>query len=213
MRRKMPLVSQWDAYQKITLSTIGFGLVVEIYFFFAEGIHKQLFISEGLEAVLWYQVALTAYVVTLLCECMIFFWYRRHQHPIVSTIGSGIAGGAVKSWLILVVMYSSEYPTIHLIATLAFLTNIALYVCLLLWLEYTDENQNSVYLYLLFSLSFILVCVYVGLWTSVSPSAWALEHVSWVVFNLTLARFFASRHFIESNSYTHCNLPAQMELT
>jgi len=204
---------QWDAYQKITLSTIAFGLVVEIYFFFTEGIHKEFFVSEGLEAVLWYRVALTAFVVVLLCECVIFFWWQRRQHPIVSTIGSGIAGGAVKSWLILLVMSNSDFPTIHLIATLAFLTNVTLYAGLLLWLEYSNENRNSVYFYLLFSLSFILACVYIGLWISVSPSAWAMEHVTWIVFSLTLACFFASRHFIESNSYTQCNIPAQMELT
>lgn len=201
----MGLYSQ-DAYRNITLITIGFGLLVELWFFFTLGIQNSVYISDGLEHTFWYRVGLTAYIITLLSECVVYFWFKRQNYPWLSTLGTGIAGGAIKSWLILLVMTTTEYPTIHMIATLAFLTNTTLYVCILIYMECTHAKQSSLYVYLSFATSFVLTLTYTVLWAEGNSAAWVLEHISFIVLNASLAFYFFSHPFIECNDYmlTEC---------
>lgn len=191
-----------DTFQNITLITIATGLVLELFFLFTLAIQKNAYISDGLEHTLWYKVGLTAYVTTLLSECVLYFWCKRQIHPCISTLGSGIAAGAIKSWMILSVMSSTEYPTIHMIATFAFLTNTTLYICILIYMEFAHEKEISLYVYISFAISFILTCTYTALWAEGNTAAWVLEHMSFITLNASLAFYFFSHPFIECNDYT-----------
>ena len=199
-----------DPWQLTALCTIGVGILFVFVYFVVVGNSSHEFISDWLVSSVLYRFCLTGLVVISLLFCLLYFWRHREGQVKLASAGGGFAGGAIKSWIVLVAVRDDTYPMLHAVAVLAFVINSGVYTCILVALEMKENvhryDKYSVWLILVF-VTVVLTSSYLGLYFAQSPSAWVLEHVGFLVFNMSQFVFFWYHSFTHPKPYISVAFP------
>ena len=157
----------------------------------------------------WYHFCLSGFVIGSLLLCWVYFWKHREGQMRAVSLGAGFAGGAIKSWVALVAAREDLYPTLHGLATLAFVFNSGVCCSFLVKLEvkgHTARYDQQQVWYLGLCSTFILTATYFGVFYTQSPSAWAVEQLGLFMFSLSQLTFFWFHPFTHREAYTSvCN--------
>ena len=189
-----------EPYQQVAVWVTALGVILELIFLLSTAIESKEYISDGLFHTLWYRLGLSAFVVTSLLICVLYFWQHHGDQKYIASAGCAFASGAIKSWLILTVVNYVDFPTVHNAAALAFVVSSMLYTAVLIWMDFginTKEQLRYRLSWALFAVSFILVCTYIGLWVKQSEWTWLIEHIAFIFFQLALLAFFWEHPFIQ----------------
>ena len=191
---------QMDPYQQVAIWVTALGIILELIYLLSVAIETKEYMSDGLFHTLWYRLGLSAFVVTSLVVCGLYFVQHHTEQRYLASAGCAFASGAIKSWLILTVFNYVDFPSVHNAAALSFVITSMLYTAVLLWMDFGSPPQEQLRdrrSWGLFAISFILVCTYIGLWVQQSEWTWLIEHIAFIFFQLSLLTFFWEHPFIQ----------------
>lgn len=204
-----------DLCQILAVSSAFCGIVVQLVYLSAVGIASRRFISDGLVSDVWYRFCQSVFEIATLLFCLFYFWRHREGKLKVASLGGGFAGGAIKSWVALVAIREDLFPTLHGIATLAFVVNAGACNVFLLVLDVKEhEYRNDRYhlWYLSLGVTIILTGVGLGLFLTQSPHSWIFEQISFLLFNISQLLFFVYHPFTCREPYAPVALHYSNEL-
>lgn len=194
-----------DLYQLAAVCTSLGAVVVQIVYLSVVGIESRQFISERLVSDVWYRFSLSGFVVGTLVLCILYFWRHRGGNLKAASLGGGFAGGAIKSWVALVALREDLYPTLHGIATLAFVINAGICTCFQLALD-LNEHELKTNRYRSWHISIVVTLIlsstYFFLFYSQSSIAWLVEQLAFTSFNVSQLFFFVYHPFKRKETYT-----------
>lgn len=192
-------------YQLAAVSATFGAIVVQLVYLSAVGIEYRQFISEGLVSDVWYRFSLSGFIIATLVLCLLYFWRYRGERLTVASLGGLFAGGAIKSWVALVAAREDLYPTLHAIATLAFVLNAGACTLFLLILDsnkHEHPKKWSCFWHLSIAVTFILSSTYFFLFYNQSPFAWMVEQFAFLSFSVSKLIFFVYHPFGRREMYT-----------